>query len=211
MRQDKDIGGFQVKMLDDSTVYSCDSAPNYNLTFDYSITFVAKTSILDSTHYQTVEYYDWNTMTIDGFNFDDNNVYETNDVDAYFDWGTLQIVDESECVLGIDLDFNFDGLQSLDIADFISRNGNNISNISAIIEITNMNSPDVNGQGIGFIPLPFAGNGQYKVSYGAKYMSATQTNSFERWCFDYWRWFVCFSYCFPPYWDPFANFFKGRV
>jgi hypothetical protein len=214
----KDLGGFQIKMLDDSTIYDCDNFPKYNITFDYSITFVMKNQVFETTHYQTLEYNNWNSLTIDGFSFEGDNAYIDKSGVVDFDYSNFPglppgVFDsDGECVLGVDLNFNFDGLQSIDIADWIKLNGGNKSNMSAIIEITDLRSPDMQFGDIGYIPLPFTGNGEYKVSYGAKYTSATQTNFFLKGgALIIGILLFVLAIASTPYYDPFMNLFKGRV
>ena len=198
----KDISAFQVKMVQDSTFFDCSNAPTYNITFDYSITFVHKTDPYQMTHYETIEYNNWNSITFDNFEYDDNNI-----IVAYspFHQGT-------KCYIGLDIDFNFDSLQALELADWISANGNEISNISAIVEINNLGSPDTQSGRVENIPLPFSGTGQYLQTYGAKYVSATQVNFFLKGgALIMGIALFVLAIASTPYWDPFMNLFQGRV
>jgi len=217
VNKEKDIGAFQVKMFDDSVIYDCSNAPEFDIKFDYSITFVSKNNILETTHYRTINYNNWETLTIDGFEYDGDNIMKINDVQNWvfnniFDFG---VEDFSSCVLALDLNFNFDGLNALDIADFVRSNGNNMSNISAIIEIENLRSQNETFFSTGneeFIPLPFKGNGEYKVSYGVKYVSVTNTNFFLKGgALILGVGLFALAIASTPYWDPFANLFKGRA
>jgi len=198
----KDISALQVKMVQDSTFFDCSNAPTYNITFDYSITFVHKTDPFQMTHFETIEYNNWNTIKFDDFEFEDNNI-----ISAFspFHQGT-------KCYVGLNINFNLDSLQALELSDFIKTNGNEISNISAIVEISNLGSPDTQSGRVENIPLPFSGNGQYLQSYGAKYVSATQVNFFLKGgALLMGVGLFLLAIASTPYWDPFMNLFQGRV
>jgi hypothetical protein len=200
--QVKDISAFQVKMVQSSTFFDCSNAPLGNITFDYSITFVHKTEIFQMTHFETIEYNDWNTIKFDGFEFDDNNL-----ITAFspFHQGT-------KCYIGLNIDFNFDSLQALELADWINSNGNDITNISAIVEINNLGSPDTQSGRVENIPLPFSGTGYYLQTYGAKYVSATQVNFFLKGgAMVMGIALFLLAIASTPYWDPFMNLFQGRI
>ena len=200
--KNKDLSGLQIRMVDNSVSYDCNVAPSYNITFDYEIKFVHKTNIFETTHYQTIEYNDWSTMTFDDYSYSGDNIIEVYN----------PVLDTQRCYIGLNINFNFDSLRSLDFADFVSRNGNNISNISAIVEIIDLKSPDFNNAQINNVPLPFAGNGDYLVNYGAKYTSAQQTNLFLKGgALILGVILFILAIASTPYYDPFMSFFKGRV
>jgi len=171
--------------IDYATEYSCLYSGFTNLTIEASISF----------------YYGGNVKKFEGFVFEGMNKYEYNRYDNQIgQW-------DNACVVGMTLEFDFTGFESLSLTSF---NGGNWSGTDHLIELHNVERDD--GENIGSTPLPWAGDGMFwmtaehqsinTITAGFIIKSSTLVLSVVT---------FALGIASTPYWDPFANFFKGAI
>ena len=160
-----DLSELKISMIDKSTSYDCESSIVQNITFNYDIMFVMKPSD-ETTHYTNVNYNNLPTYRT-GQSFD----YSGKNVKYVFS----QAFGSNRCYVGFDIIFDFDYVSSFNLASFVDNYGS-YENLSAIVEIKNLENPDNFNDRIGSTALPFAGNQQFYISAGAKYVDSSNVN-----------------------------------
>lgn len=171
--------------IDYQSQYACDYNGFVDLEIYASLTFIQGNS----------------TYELENFVFETSNKVEY----GYYDpnnghWATA-------CGIGIELEFDFTGFESLGITEW---NGGNWSSTDHLIQIQKVQRAD--GQNIGSTQLPWAGDGVF--GFGAEHQSIntvqagfiikslTTVLSFGT---------FALAIASTPYWDPFKSFFKGAV
>jgi len=192
----QDLSKIKVNMKKIGTFYGCNNAPTANITFDYKLYLYygvngkfhpTKTDGLPSFETEVYEY-DGTQM---GYDFYQGNTY---------------------CRGELNIEIKFDSLKALEFSDWVTSNGDDISNVSGYLHFYDMKNKD-NPQGLLLdTQLPFAGNSYFLINIEADYISATNSNFFLKGgALILGVGLFALSIASTPYWDPFKNLLQGAV
>jgi len=173
------------QFIDYQTEYSCEYNGFVDLDIYASLTFIQgnQTYELENFVFETTNKFEWNR-------YDPSNAH----------WVTA-------CVIGIELEFDFTGFESLGITEW---NSGNWSGTDHLIQIQQVVRAD--GQNIGSTGLPWAGDSLF--AFGAEHQSINTVQAgFIIKSLTTILSFGTFALAIAstPYWDPFKSFFKGAI
>jgi hypothetical protein len=173
------------QFIDYATEYSCEYNGFVDIDIYASLTFIQgnQTYELENFVFETTNKLEWNR-------YDPSNGH----------WATV-------CVIGVELEFDFTGFESLGITEW---NGGNWSGTDHLIQIEQVVRAD--GQNIGSTGLPWAGDSLF--AFGAKHQSINTVQAgFIIKSLTTILSFGTFALAIAstPYWDPFKSFFKGAI
>ena len=192
----QDLSKIEINMKKIGTFYGCDVAPTANITFDYKLYL----------------YYGVNgkfhpTKT-DGLSSFESEVYEYDGTNMGYDLYQNTVYCRGE----ININVEFDSISALEFNEWVTLNGDDISNVSGYLHFYNFKNKD-NPQGLLLdTQLPFAGNSYFLINIEANYISATNSNFFLKGgALILGVGLFALSIASTPYWDPFKNLFRGAV
>ena len=148
-------------------------------------------------------HYGSETLKFSGFEYSKNTRFEYKVLDeVHGDW-------EDVCAIGFFVEFDFTGFESLEIHEF--NFAGDWDNTSITLTLKNFVNDDIPGD-FGVTPLPFAGGDMWNLGVQHREINPVETG------------FVIkagttilsvitlgVGLASTPYWDPFRNFFKGRL
>jgi hypothetical protein len=185
IKSNESLDKISYQFIEYQTEYACEYNGFVDLDIYASLTFIRgnETYELENFVFETTNKFEWNR-------YDPSNGH----------WSTA-------CVIGIELEFDFTGFESLGITEW---NGGNWSETDHLIQIQQVVRAD--GQNIGSTGLPWAGDSFFvfgaehesinTVQAGFIIKSLTTILSFGT---------FALAIASTPYWDPFKSFFKGAI
>lgn len=199
--QNQDLGKLRINMRDSNTGWiDINQAPRVNISFDYSIEFFYDSpNLIHPTNSQNLS-----SIKFDDFVYDGDNM-ECGIFDPY-KWGVF-----TGCYTGLNMDFELTNFEVIELSEWLRTNGGDKSKISAIIDITNVENED-NGNGLGNVPLPWAGPSKFDMQVLVKYADPQQVNFILKGgTFILGVGLFYLAVASTPYYDPVRNYFKGAV
>jgi hypothetical protein len=185
IEQGETLDSLRMWSVDASQTNLCNYAGFTNITYSAEIEF----------------YYNNDSLKFENFEFEDDNRYE------YRGWDSVHGTFSNLCTIGFKTEFDFSGFESLELN--VLNNGD-WDNTSVRVAFKNFERED--GQNFADTDLPFAGADNWVLGLESKslnpveasFMIKTGTLILSAITF-------VIGIASTPYWDPFRNFFKGRL
>lgn len=183
------IDKFRFNFVDDSVTYACTHSTFKNISFEGSITFE----------------FQGKRKTFDGFVYEMDNKYAFEQYDANTaHWNNV-------CVVGMPVVFDFTGFESLELDEF-NRGLWNETIVEVSLTDFELTDDQFISNDLGTTKLPFAGDGFFRIGIEHQEVNAEQAGFIIRGATLILAILTfVIGIASTPYWDPFRNFFEGRL